>query len=65
MAKQNKFVSELEAEKLAKKHIENFMNECNLQSVDDAKLAIQKMVAVSYNFMETIHKGKAEKLTIN
>lgn len=36
------FVSELEAEVLAKKHLENYVNECRCQSKVDVLLAIQK-----------------------
>jgi len=58
-----KFVSQKEAEKLAVKHIQNYLNECNCQTLGDAKLASQKMVAVAMDCMHKIHNGKSEKLS--
>lgn len=65
MAKKKKFVSQEEAEVLAHKHIENYLNECNLQSIDDAKLASQKLVAVALDCMDQINNGTAEKLAVH
>ena len=56
------FVNELEAERLAREHIQNYMNACNCQTVDDAKRASQKLVAVAFDCMDKIHNGKAQRL---
>ncbi|EGS66956.1 MULTISPECIES: hypothetical protein [Vibrio] len=61
----NKFVTEKQAEALAAKHIENYLNECNCQTVDDAKKAAAKMLAVAINHFETIQTGSVEKLPIH
>jgi len=58
-----KFVNQKEAEELARKHIQNYLNECNCQNVEHAKLASQKMVAVAMDCMEKIHNGQAVKLS--
>jgi hypothetical protein len=52
--------TELEVEKLAQKHCENFMNECALKNMDEAKLASQKLTAVAYDLMKAVHEGKSE-----
>ena len=63
MSKMNEFVTEEEAQKLAKEHIENYMNACNCQSIEDAKLASQKMLAVAYECFEVVNKGHAEPVS--
>jgi len=50
-----KFVSEKEAEDLAEKHIAAFIDECRCQTVDDVKLASQKLLAVTTNVFELLH----------
>jgi len=50
-------VSEEEAEKLAKIACEKYMTDCNLQNIEDAKLAAQKMLAVAHDLFDTMHDG--------
>jgi len=57
-----KFVDQKKAEELAVKHIQNYLNECNCQSLEHAKLASQKMVAVAVDCMNKVHNGKSVKL---
>ncbi len=56
------FVSELEAEVLAKKHLENYVNECRCQSKVDVLLAIQKMLAVSLSAHDVVEHGRSETI---
>ena len=57
-----KFVNELEVEVLAKKHLENYVNECQCQSKFDVLLAIQKMMAVSLSAREVVEHGRSETI---
>ena len=57
-------VTEKEAEDLAKKFCEDYMTACNLRSIDDAKLASQKMLAVAHDLFETMHNGNVQIDTI-
>lgn len=57
MAKPNQFVTEAEAEKLAKKHLEAFVNECHCQSNTDVMMAIQKMMGVSLHAHQVVKTG--------
>lgn len=41
------FVDEFEAEQLARKHLENYVNECRVKSRFDVMLAVKKMQDVS------------------
>lgn len=52
--------SEKEVEKVAQKHLEAFMNDCELKDIDEAKLASQKVVPMAYNLMKAVHEGKRE-----
>lgn len=52
--------TEEEIEKLAGKHLENFMNACELKSIEEAKLCSQKVVAVAFDLMNAVHEGKSE-----
>lgn len=57
MTKPKQFVTESEAEKLAKKHLEAFVNECHCQSNTDVMMAIQKMMGVSLNAHQAVKTG--------
>lgn len=57
-------VTEKEAEALAKKACEDYMTACNLKSIDDAKLASQKMLAMANDLFETMHSGKVQVDTV-
>lgn len=59
MAKPKKFVTEAEAEKLAKKHLEAFVNECHCQSNTDVMMAIQKMMGVSLHAHQVVQFGRS------
>ena len=69
----SKFVTEKQAEALAKKHIENYLNECNCQTIDDAKkaaakmlgMAAAKMLGMAIHCFETVQDGTAEKLPVH
>ncbi|HHC6496760.1 TPA: hypothetical protein ACN36B_004380 [Vibrio parahaemolyticus] len=61
----SKFVTEKQAEALAKKHIENYLNECNCQTIDDAKKAAAKMLGMAIHCFETVKDGTAEKLPVH
>lgn len=63
MPKMKGFVTEEEAQKLAKEHIENYMNACNCQNIEDAKLASQKMLAVAYECFDVVNNGHAEQIS--
>lgn len=52
-----RFVSEVEAEALAKKHIENYINDCHCHDVDDVRRATQKMLAVAMEAFELLHSS--------
>jgi hypothetical protein len=58
----DKFVNEIEAERLARKTIEQYLNDCHCQSIDDAKKAVQKMLAVAKGAFDAIHYGQIEKI---
>lgn len=57
MNKDKKFVTELEAESLAKKHLEAYLNECNCQSKEDALRAIEKMVGMGMHAHDVVENG--------
>ncbi|WP_339023774.1 hypothetical protein [Aeromonas salmonicida] len=59
MAKPKQFVTEVEAEKLAKKHLEAFVNECHCQSNTDVMMAIQKMMGVSLCAHQLVQTGRS------
>ena len=59
-----KMVSEKEAEDLAKKACEEYMTKCNLQNIEDAKLAAQKMLAIANELFETMHDGSMKMDTV-
>lgn len=61
----SKFVTEKQAEALAKKHIENYLNECNCQTIDDAKKAAAKILGMAIHCFETVQDGTAEKLPVH
>ncbi len=51
----SEFVNQLKAEKLARFYLERYVDACNCQSVDDARLAVQKMLAVAVDAFNTVH----------
>jgi len=51
----SKFVNEKEAELIAKKCLEDYMNKCKCQNLEDVKRASEKMCAMANDFMETVH----------
>lgn len=60
-----KFATPLEAENLAIKHIENYINECNCQSLDDAKVASKIMLVAAMSTLENMADGNFKKVRHN
>lgn len=57
MKKATVFVTEVEAELLAKKHLEAFVAECRCQNKQDILRAIEKMVGVGMHAHDVVENG--------
>lgn len=54
-----------EAEALAKKKFEEYMNEMDLQSLDDAKLATQSFLSIAYAAFELTNDKNVKMEVMN
>lgn len=54
-----------EAEALAKKKFEEYMNEMDLQSLDDAKLATQSFLSIAFAAFETTNDENVKMEVMN
>jgi hypothetical protein len=57
-------VSETQVEVLARKSCEDFMTACNLQNIEQAKLASQKMLAMAKELFDTMNDGNLQMETV-
>jgi len=57
-------VSQIEAEKLARKACEDYMTKCNCKDMNDARKAAKKMMAVAADLFETMHSKDVQIDTV-
>ncbi len=54
---EKEMVTEIEAERLAKKACEDYMTSCNVKDLEECQLAAQKMLAIAQDLFATMHDG--------